>query len=257
MSNNTMTSDLLGVVEHRVEFLDFLETNSADKRTLIDELGHSRSTVDRAVRELEAFNLITYQDGEYTATLCGELAKEEYKQVTNHLECLCELQPFLQWMPNHVFDLDLDWLTDAELWLPEPANPYAMVNRHVNQLKQTTELRALLPLVGSHAHEAVREIVYEEDADVELVVEPAAADTLQSKTGFADTFEKLAIHNQYRVFVYDGSIPCYIGVLDDLVQIGVDDDGEPRAILESPSDNVRDWAEQKYTEYKQQAKQLV
>ena len=40
------------------------------------------------------------------------------------------------------------------------------------------------------------------------------------------------------------------------MQVGVDEDGEPRGLLETDSEEVREWAENKYDSYKQEAEAL-
>ena len=48
----------------------------------------------------------------------------------------------------------------------------------------------------------------------------------------------------------------FVGILDDVVQTGVDEGGEPRAIVGSTDPDVRDWAEEVFERYRQQATQL-
>jgi hypothetical protein len=61
---------------------------------------------------------------------------------------------------------------------------------------------------------------------------------------------------RFEVHVHDGDIPYYLGILDDTVQMGVNEDGEPRGLLETDSEEVREWAENRYESYKQEAEPL-
>ncbi len=55
------------------------------KRDLVAAVDRSRSTVDRAVRELEDAGLVERVDGGYVATVAGRLAAEEYRAATASL----------------------------------------------------------------------------------------------------------------------------------------------------------------------------
>lgn len=254
-STNTV-SEVISILQQRTTLLDAVHATPKDKRTLVADLNCSRSTVDRAVRELEALGLLTYGDGGYESTVCGQLAAEEYRQFEQRIEILLELQPFLQWMSLTEFDLQLEWLADADLLLPKPNDPYAMIHRHVTLLQGATHIECMLPLTGLQASEAVYESVVEKGARCETVVEPGVAETFQQPE-YAELIEELMATGRSPIFVCDKPIPYFVGVFDEeVVQIGVDEDGEPRAILETESEEVCAWAQQKIEEYKQQSTKL-
>jgi hypothetical protein len=56
-----------------------------------------------------------------------------------------------------------------------------------------------------------------------------------------------------RVFQADEHPPYFVGVMDDVVQIGADEGGEPRALVESTDPAVRDWAEATYERFRRRA----
>ncbi|WP_435097460.1 helix-turn-helix transcriptional regulator [Halarchaeum sp. P4] len=62
----------------RVPYLRSLATESATKAELADELDVSRSTVDRAVRDLESANAVERREGGVALTLVGRLALTAY-----------------------------------------------------------------------------------------------------------------------------------------------------------------------------------
>lgn len=67
----------------------------------------------------------------------------------------------------------------------------------------------------------------------------------------------MAATGRYQLFEFDGEIPYFIGILDDAVQIGVDEAGKPRALLESEHPEVRTWAENTIEEYKEEAEPVA
>ena len=243
--------DLLG---RRWEILMCLVEEPCDKRTLIDELDIPRSTLDRAVRELEAVELLTYTEGEYAVTSKGEYLAYSFSTFLERTEQTLELESFLQWMSIDEFSLDLRHLEDSELFLPESHDPYAMVNQHVKALEKANTFRGLLPVVGLHAFEMGYEQVVDRGARHEVITEPGVIETLQSDESYTSMYQELHKIDRFDVFVYEGSIPYFVGVFDDeTVQIGVDEGGEPRALLETDCPEIRTWAHETIDEYEQQA----
>jgi predicted transcriptional regulator len=128
-----------------------------------------------------------------------------------------------------------------------------MINRHVRVVEQTEAHQCLLPLVGLHGHKAAHKQIVDNGATGEIIVGPDALDTLLSDSDYAELTQEMAATGRFSLFQYDGDIPYFVGVLDDVVQIGVDDDGTPRALLESQRSQVRAWAEDTFEEYKRLA----
>lgn len=77
--------EVLNVVSARRTVLGRLATDALDPSGLAAELGRSRSTVDRAVSDLETAGLIERTNGRYRATVAGVLALEEFDRLADRL----------------------------------------------------------------------------------------------------------------------------------------------------------------------------
>lgn len=258
MVTRDVTSDVIDVLGQRVSFLECVQEGEKDKRTLVDSLEFSRSTVDRGVRELEALGFLTFGNDGYEPTTCGRMAAEGYRQFEHQVRTLLEFQPLLQWIDFDDCDFDLRWLVDATLYTPERGDPYAMINRHVQLVKQATTGRFLLPYVGQHATEAAHESVHQHDGEHELIVAPSVVETFQTNPTYAEMIEKITEVGSVHVFVYDEPFPYSLAIIDDeIVQIVADENEEPRALLESNTPEIREWAHQKFEEFKQQSARMI
>jgi len=253
VSDSDTAVELVDVIRRRFEILTCLVEEPREKRTLVDELGAPRSTLDRAVRELEAVELVTYTEGEYTITPLGERLTNEFCAFLGRVDVALDLAPACQHMPIDEFDLDLRLLADAEMVVPNSDNPYAMIDRHVQQLATMDHARAMLPLTGLHAHETAHVRIVEHGAEVELVVEPGVAELMVSGSAFAPLTNEMLATDRFDLFVSEESIPYFVGIIDDIVQLGVDEAGNPRAIVETDRQSVREWAQEKIDAYKRQA----
>lgn len=243
---------LLDVVEQRSSVLDSLLDDGRDKRELVEELDCSRSTVDRAIRELESLDVVEYADGEYRPTTFGRLAVAEYRRFEERIETMKRLKPALEWLPVKEFDLELGCLTDAEVVVSTPEDPYAPANYHADAMAETDTFRGLLPAVGLNQLEAGREAVVGSNREQTLVVEAGVAEQLRENPHYAEKIGELLESGQVELSVYDGKIPYFLGLYDEEVHVGVEDeDGIPRALIESEADAVREWAMSTFTEYEQ------
>lgn len=72
------TGETIDVIVQRAQFLERLLDDPAEKRTLVEQLEVSRSTVDRALRDLEVEGLVTYADEGYALTAVGEILATRY-----------------------------------------------------------------------------------------------------------------------------------------------------------------------------------
>jgi hypothetical protein len=78
-------------------------------------------------------------------------------------------------------------------------------------------------------------------------------DTLQSNPDYAPLTEEMKATGRYKLSISEREIPHFIGIFDRTIQIGVDEDGEPRAMLETDSEQVVEWAKGKHESYKEQS----
>jgi predicted transcriptional regulator len=250
----TASMSIIDTATRRTEFLECLLEQPKDKRMLVDDIGMSRATVDRGLRELENAGLIEYTDGRFALSTIGKITEYGLSDLIETIGLGQRLRPFLRWVSYDKFDIDIHLLADAELLLPEPGDPWAMMNRHVQMLKEADNGRVIQPVTSLYAMEVAYERIVNAGATGASVVESSVADTFQTNPNYTELVEGMIATGRFDLYIYGGTIPYFLGVFDETVQIGADEDGEPRAILETDSAKVLKWAENKYEEYRQQAK---
>ncbi|WP_323676036.1 winged helix-turn-helix domain-containing protein [Halorubellus sp. PRR65] len=167
------------------------------------------------------------------------------------------LQAFLQWTTPDAFDVDLEQLRDAEITVAESENPWAMVNAHVSQLREAEDLRLALPVAGLHGYEVLHERVLAGEATVDSVVTDGVAEAMTTDPEYAPFTADLLAADGFEMRRTSTEIPFFVGVLDDVVQVGVDEGGEPRALLETENDVVREWARETLAAFKRTAETVT
>jgi predicted transcriptional regulator len=236
---------------HRIRILDLLrEHGKLPNHELRDHFNASRTTVGRNLAALEDQGWIRRTNSTCEITRHGELVAEAFGDLVDTVEVTNSLESFMQWVPEGSLDLDLQHLADADIVLAKPGDPWAMVNRHVAAISETSDDQAMLPVTGLHAMEAIHRKIVSGDARTELVAEPSIVKTFQSNPDYAPLVEEMVDTGRFEIWLYNGDIPYYLGVLDSTVQIGVDEDGEPRAMVETDTEAVADWAVEVYESYK-------
>lgn len=239
---------------NRVQLLETLRDRGAATRVeLRASLSASRTTVTRNLDALEERDWVRHEDGAYAlapgvdAIVDGFLDLEETLSVVDHL------QPFLRWTTRDAFDVDLEHLGDAEITVAEPGNPLAMVNAHVARVREAERMTLALPVAGLHSYEILHEKVLDGDVTVDSVVTDGVAASMTTDSEFAPLTADLLAADGFEMHRTATDIPFFVGILDDVVQVGVDEAGEPRALLETENDAVRDWAREKLATLKRSA----
>jgi predicted transcriptional regulator len=231
---------------NRVRILETLsERQGATRQELREELSASRTTVSRNLDVLRERGWVRRTDREYALTPGTGAVVDRFLDLESTVATVDRLRPFLAHVDRNAFDVDLSHLEDADVVTGDSGDPLAMVNAHVSAIKRSTDVLAAVPVLGLHATEAVHDAVVDGDARVELVAAPAAADTFQKSPEYRQFANALQEHEDFQLRPATADIPFYVGVLDDTLQVGVDEDGEPRALLETTEPSVREWGRAK------------
>lgn len=244
---------------NRVRLLEtLLDEGPVEKCELAAECDVVRTTLQRNLDTLADRDLIQECDVRtYELTPVGEEVTRSLLELVKTTHTARRLAPLLKWLPNGAFDLEVRHLADAKLVEATEGDPYAPVNRHVAALETADSFRGVLSVVGQHALETAYDRIKATTAEHELVVGPEAATTLREDSHYCDVVAELLETGQCRIYVSERSIPFYLGLVDDRVQIGVEDeDGIPRALVETDAPDVFEWAENKYDEYRMTASPL-
>ena len=137
-------SEPVDIVERRLDFLERLVEEPLRKHELVDELGHSRSTVNRAIDELEAAGFVAHETDGYRTTLTGRLLAQSYRRfltvaadVDAASDALTPLGPGI--------DLDPIALRGAETYRAAAPDPYRPLERIDDVLIDTNAVAVALP----------------------------------------------------------------------------------------------------------------
>ncbi|MES3518102.1 MAG: ArsR family transcriptional regulator [Natronomonas sp.] len=169
----------IDIVPRRREILKKLYEEPRHKRDLVAELDSSRSTVDRAVRELENAGLVERQHDGYTATLIGRLALDCYSIYRNESEAIFDAEAALEPLPNGC-DLPLELIGNATVRVATDPAPYRPMEQIHQTIRESDSFRMILPvLYDTRFLHCCYEHAVEEGNDTELVVDETVVQTVR------------------------------------------------------------------------------
>lgn len=242
--------------ESRVRILDELHGEErVEKADLRERLDCTRTTIGRHLDALEDRGYIAYDPAtnEYDATARGTVVATELAAVVETMATADRLGPFLEGVPEGALDLELGHLADAEIVSADPHDPYAPVNHHVEAVREASRFRCLLPSTGLNQMREVTEGTTEGD-ECAVIFERDILESILSDEGYEREMMKMDESERFEIAIYDGEIPYFLGIYDEMVHVGVEDDeGIPQALLESDADVVREWAEDTYASYREES----
>ncbi|MES3160339.1 MAG: tetratricopeptide repeat protein [Halorubrum sp.] len=135
---------LVEVVQRRLDFLETLTENSFRKHELVDELGCSRSTVNRAVDELEAEQLVTRETDGYRTTLTGRLLASSYRSFLRAAGDIDGARGVLAPLGADV-DLSPALFRDADTYRAAGPDPYRPLERLDEAVLDADSIDVALP----------------------------------------------------------------------------------------------------------------
>lgn len=181
MSGGPGDERVLDVLANRASVLAAVRDVATTKRDLVDELSVSRSTVDRAIRDLETHDLVRRTDGGYRATLTGRLllsARQEYARRVTDTAAVGDLVSHLP----PAADVPLETFATADAYRPDQPDPHRPTTVLRDLANEATHNRGVLVEQATpNATDVVRRRVVEGDLDIEYLISPAMREYLWSE----------------------------------------------------------------------------
>ena len=245
----------LARAESRVRVVELLvESGPATQREIRSQLDASRTTVSRSLQSLQERGWVEKSDGAYRLSRAGRIIAAEFARLLDTVNTVQELSEFLRWYPADVDVPDLLDANDVEVTYSTDADPYAPARKQTEILHTAERLRILLPAIDLDSTKTITEQITQRGLELETVVSPNVESTIESDE-FAPLMREKMQTGRSAVFIAQESLPFYLGLADcGRIQVGLaDEDGFPRALLETANESISSWAEGVYRDYREQA----
>ncbi|WP_132058794.1 helix-turn-helix transcriptional regulator [Halorussus amylolyticus] len=170
------SADLQKCLRNRSHFLRHLRC-PAEKCELARDLCESRSTIDRALRELERAGFVARGDDGYRTTLAGELALTEYDRHAERLDGLAEFREALARLSPDAA-LDAAVFADADASFPSRHSPHEPVEALASFLADADHARAFASAIIPRYVDIYRERIADGGMTADLVLSEAVVEWL-------------------------------------------------------------------------------
>jgi predicted transcriptional regulator len=251
-------ADVVETLFGRRDVMEQLVERPMDKSELIDATGSSRSTVTRALKDLQTVDLVEQANGEYVPTPYGEFIYSQFVSFADVVELGDEIQTLLPHLSLEDLTFDLAHLSDAEITFSSRVKPAAPLER-VGELKQgAARSRTLASGKNPVGLESHYDAVVNHGQRFEAVCPPALLNATAADSDQRSMLLELLEYDEVQFYVADDTIPVPLGIVDDVVFFGVENgQGSPLALIETTNSYVQRWAEIEFMTFRDQATQLT
>lgn len=245
------------ILENRSEVLRYLLNSPATKPEMVSALRLSRSSVDRAVRDLTEIACVTEDGNKYRGTTTGRVALVEYDQYQERSRAIQHADQFLNYLPTDAVP-DASLLHGAEITLAESHAPDQALAPSIELFEEATVLRGLAPVVLTFYPTLIEDELRNGDLSVEIVAEEAVINTLPELVG---THAKSFLENDgLSLYCAETNLPYALWLIetpdDSYAGITAYDTGGVVGVLITDSASAVQWAERQYTTYRDQAEAI-
>lgn len=239
--------------EHRAPTLVALSARPRSRSELWEMTGVSSSTIRRTLGEFEDRNWIRKDGYQYEATPLGAYVASAVAELIDRIEIERKVRDVWQWLPDEESGLTIEMCADAVVTVAEADNPYAPVNRFLTLIRETDHFRFVgtdIAIFEPYRDEFCQRVI--DGMQTEIIDPPSVAMYYRSTYPhlFAETLES----GNLTMLLHDELPPYGIGIFDQRVAVcGHDSDSVTvRVLLDTGSEDAREWAESKFDFYRRQ-----
>ncbi|MFC7200207.1 helix-turn-helix transcriptional regulator [Halospeciosus flavus] len=251
--------EVVEMLARRSEILRTARDGPRPKRALVEDHDVSRSTVDRAVRELESAGFLERRDGDVSLTLSGRLALDGYEELVDALTGLNEAEPILETLPADT-SFCVELLRGATVVESEPHAPHRPVSVLDDILQQSTTVLSYSTMVVPELVERYRDVALGGDCSLEVVANPPVVDTLV--TDYAEPLDEAIQSGNVELYETANEGPRYSFLVadrggDDWVGATLHGERGITGVLENDRDEAVEWLLDRYEALRSDAERLA
>jgi predicted transcriptional regulator len=248
------------VLSKRHRVLKLLLNDPATKPELVDALPSSRSTVDRAIEELQNIDCVeptAPNSSQYRGTTLGELMLQTHEEYLDKLQQYEEVRPILTALPADA-PISEDIIRGADVYRSVRTPDIAF--QPGQELKQeATKMIGTAPVVYGEYFEEITDRLNQGSFEFEVIIESPLLDSITQQ--YTNEFDALTEFDSVTIYRTDEPLHYGLWVMDlpssDTAGITFYNEGGVPGTIVNDSDDAVEWATQQYDQYKQAATKIV
>ena len=174
----------LDLLAQRADLLQTVRDDPTPKPELTDALGVSRSTVDRAVRQLETRGFVDRAAGTVSLTLKGRLVLDSYETFAARFAAIDGADVFLGSLPDDA-RVDPVLFRNATTVETTPVTPQRPTEAYRSLVANASRVRGYASRLLDSTVPTLRDRIVDSGLELDIVAEPAVLDALLGGHGDA------------------------------------------------------------------------
>lgn len=256
MTGETDLHETIRTMVNRTEVLECVADGPADKRDLRDELGVSRSTVYKAVRELEERQLVEQTGDEVRLSLHGRLLFDEYRSFVATGADVCDHRDVLSALPPDA-PVRTDLFVGSEVVRAKPVTPDRPLDYLEDLLMDADRVLGFAPAVFRRHVELFHEELISGGLSASVVFEESVVE--HARDDYGERFRQSVEADCYALWETDEPLPFGLTITDgnrEEVAVTVYDEGRPVAVVANDTDKALDWGRGVFERYRESARRV-
>lgn len=240
--------------ENRVAIFRALADRARTRRELETETGVSRSTLGRALGDLEDRGWVERDGQTYETTSAGTLVLERFIPLLETMSGLRTLGTALELLPMEAMSLDIRHFADARVVAPTELRPSATMEYSIEKQRDADRLEGVARTVPPYAVAETYELVTSGQLDATFVLDRAYLASLSADGAMWAQWSDMMTGSS-TIRCHEGPLPYVLLVFDDTVHLWpCTDEGGTWGLVESENPAVLAWARDTITDYLTDAK---
>jgi len=242
----------------RGDVLRALIEDPASTPDLVDRVDASRSTVDRALEDLQGCGLVRRSEDTYEATAVGVQTYEAYRSYLRRLEALDRVGEVFEPLPPDA-PLNAEALVGADVLWPETHAPGSVLHHTTGIVERATRICGVGPAIFTEYIQAHRAAVEANDCSLEYVLPPGVIETARST--FTEAWADLRETGALDLRVIDEALPYELWHAETPsgahAGITVFDDRGVHGAVVNDTDAMVSWARSEFRAYRERARAIA
>ena len=200
------------VLSKRKQFLSLLTDEVLTKTEIESQVDYCRSTINYAIRDLEAVDFVERTSDGFRATATGQIAEATFRRYEECVRAICasttglETLPPSKTLPPVIFD-------GAVVVQPGPKRPDRPSCRLAELIRSASTVRGCTPLIITRAIETYCDKLSSSNFDLELVVETEVLAHLLGS--YSDELGAVVASKRSRIHESSVSLPFGVMLAND------------------------------------------
>lgn len=212
-----------------------------------------RSTISRILEDFLTTGLLSRVDHGYKVTPLGGFLAERLDSITEVIEVTQQLHRLLKRLSDSKRKVANSDRTSSEIVSPVSSDPRAPTRRFTDLLQRASDVQLLVPTIVPMMFD-LDVAMRAERRTFEVVLPQNALEVNRDNSTSPLRLREQVASSSARVFVYDGDIPHFVGMIDEFAIVGlIDDSGTINGYVETRDEALRAWTETTFGVFRRNA----